>query len=176
MSRLLNRVFVPKGKKIISEGDIAQKAFFIESGKLEVYRTNDKGEDQRLSLVGAGEIVGEFAFFAEGQKRTANVRTFEDSTVISLTLSDIQRYMEGMDKPARALFKILLDRLKRANDQLVEKYSTPTHVNEVCRIACKTIENKITTTESREQFQDTVRPVLNALIEAMSDFERKQKG
>jgi CRP-like cAMP-binding protein len=174
--KLLNRAFVSKGKTIITEGDAANKAFFIESGQVEVFRKNAKGEEQRLSLVGAGEIVGEFAFFEEAQKRTANVRAASDCVIIALTLKDVQRYMDGMDKPARALFKILLNRLKRANDQLVNKYDSAVHLNEACRIACDNLYKNAADTESRENFENNIRPVLNTLLEAVNNYEKMEQA
>lgn len=176
MSKLLNRKFVLANRVIIQEGDTAHKAFFIESGRVEIYRVGSDGNEQSIGTVGEGEIVGELAFFSNKNERIANVRTIEDTTFVALTQRDIQQFIDTMDKPARAFFKLLMNRLKRANDQLIQNFTSPQHLSEAARITAENIRNTSLDAESEDRFDTSVTPLLKVLLEALREFEKTENA
>ena len=177
MSTLLNRRFVPKDTMLIHENDEAHTAFFVENGVLEVFRTTRGGKEQRISTIGPGEIAGEMAFFgADENTRTASVRVLEPATIITLGADNMKAMMDALDKPARALFKIMLDRTKRGNDQLIGRFTSVQHLNEMSKMTVDHIRREMKSGEERDEFDETVLPKLNDLIIAMRDFERMRQA
>lgn len=75
---------IPKGKKIVSEGEIDDTFYIIMSGKVAITKDNKK-----LALVGQGNCFGEMAYIS-GRARTATVIAETDCIllVISAPLLD----------------------------------------------------------------------------------------
>ncbi|MGH7333902.1 MAG: cyclic nucleotide-binding domain-containing protein, partial [Candidatus Rokuibacteriota bacterium] len=67
-----------KGDVIIVEGEFTSDAYIINVGFVEVYRAGPP--EQRLSLLGPGDIFGEMALISE-RSRSASVRALEDVEV-----------------------------------------------------------------------------------------------
>lgn len=67
-----------KGDVIIAEGEFTSDAYIINAGFVEVYRAGPP--EQRLSLLGPGDIFGEMALISE-RSRSASVRALEDVEV-----------------------------------------------------------------------------------------------
>lgn len=49
--------FVP-GQRILMEGNFAKGVYFIEEGKVKIYKTNSKGQEVILRFAGPGDIIG----------------------------------------------------------------------------------------------------------------------
>ena len=103
---------VPKGKRIINDGDEAGEMYVVIDGKL---KTSITGDDGRIELATheRGDVVGEAGLFFE--KRTANVDVDEDSRLLCLTQENLdrlsRRYPYIATKVFRNLNKILATRL-----------------------------------------------------------------
>ena len=70
---------VPAGETLMEKGLAQQEMFAILEGLFEVV-----DGDRRLALVGAGEVVGEMAFFGSTGRRSASVRALVDGQVLVL--------------------------------------------------------------------------------------------
>jgi uncharacterized protein len=110
---------VPKGKRIISDGDEAAEMYVVIEGKL---KTSIKGDDGRIELATheRGDVVGEAGLFFE--KRTADVDVAEDSRLLCLTQDNLdrlsRRYPYIATKVFRNLNKILATRLFNTTHRL----------------------------------------------------------
>ena len=69
---------IPRGTPLISQGEDADHVYYVLRGKFEVLR-----DGRLVAEIGAGEPVGEIAFFA-GSNRTADVVAARDSEVIEV--------------------------------------------------------------------------------------------
>jgi serine/threonine protein kinase len=68
---------------IVREGERGDRAYIVESGECEAFRTTDRGEI-KLRRIGPGEVIGEVALFATGE-RTASVRALTPVTLLEVT-------------------------------------------------------------------------------------------
>jgi CRP/FNR family cyclic AMP-dependent transcriptional regulator len=83
LSEVLARRDAAFQESLITQGDANRSVYFVESGLLRVYRTND-GVRLQLAVLGPGSVVGEGTFFAP-IVRSASVETLEAAPVWELS-------------------------------------------------------------------------------------------
>lgn len=71
------------GQDIVTQGEIGRRLFVLQSGEVEVLRTDGEGTTSVLATLGAGDHFGEVAVF-EGSRRTATIRARTRTEVLSL--------------------------------------------------------------------------------------------
>lgn len=79
---VLRRKVIYAGKKIFSEGEAGDEAFIIESGDVEIFRT-ERGKEIQLGIVGKGSLIGEMALI-DDQPRMATARAVNQAVVIAI--------------------------------------------------------------------------------------------
>lgn len=176
MNKILARKYVPAGEILMHEGDEAARAFFIENGSVEIYRTDEEGNIKRISVASAGEIIGELAFFADPKTRTASARALEGSTIVTLSQSDVERYIDTMEKPAKALYKIMMKRLLHMNSVVSKSFTNPQHLNEAGQVTISNIREQIKNPQLRTEFDREVVAEFNTFVSKLRAFERKRQA
>ena len=83
----------PAGTLIVREGDIADEAYVITSGRCEAFR-EERGRRVLLRTFGPGDVFGEGALFAS-EPRNASVVAVDDVTAIVVTHEDLNRELGG---------------------------------------------------------------------------------
>ncbi|PRQ01249.1 protein kinase domain-containing protein [Enhygromyxa salina] len=76
-------VSVAAGELVVRQGEFADAAYIIVTGRCEVTR-EEQGEQRVLRVMEAGEVFGETAILA-GSPRTATVRALTDVTLYAIT-------------------------------------------------------------------------------------------
>lgn len=110
-------VDVASGTLVTQEGYVERELYVILSGSFEVLTGG-----RRLAVVGAGEVLGEVAFFRESGCRSASVRAVTPGRVLMLRRKVLQTMMK--DEPAFAaellfqLARVVSERLAAANRRL----------------------------------------------------------
>jgi len=103
---------VPQGKRLIHDGDDGNEMYVVIEGRL---RASIAGKDGPVNVAtyGRGDVVGEAGLFYE--KRSADVDVIEDSRLLCLTQSNLdrlsRRYPYIATKVFRNLNKVLASRL-----------------------------------------------------------------
>lgn len=101
------------GQKLFSEGDAADRAFLLKSGKLQASR-KEGGKVIPLGDVLAGEFVGEMAYIT-GEPRSADVVCVEAAELIEIPLGTLDLLVFSKPTWTKALMKTLCRRLREAN-------------------------------------------------------------
>ena len=99
---------------LIEQGEPAMEAFLIIGGRAEVLLNNVKIAD-----VGEGDIVGEAALF-KGSNYGASVRAATPLTVQAITPDVLDEKIKACDPMLRALIRMMMIRLRKANNELGE--------------------------------------------------------
>jgi NTE family protein len=94
-ARLVN---VPAGTWLLREGEGAESAFVVRSGRLEV--VSEGPPESVLAVLRRGDVFGELALLIGG-RRAASVRAQRDSDVLELGRGDFERLVE--EAPSFAL-------------------------------------------------------------------------
>ena len=166
---ILERRFVPAGKRILKEGEEGFCAYLIQSGKVQVY-TEHNGKRVKLAELGTGQIFGELALIFD-EPRSATVEAIEDCNFIIITRSNLKHKMERSDATIRAIMEMLTRRIVSTNNSL---FCQNESIEDLMSASSIIYENVLKTLPRAQQnaFQDAVLPKLDACLEAMRDFKK----
>jgi len=108
----------PTNNMIFQEGDIANCAYLLKSGKVNitVYRG---GEHVRLTTILPNQLFGELALI-DGSPRSATATAAEPSEVIVVKPEDMARHMEGLDEFMKYWISYLMDRIRDLSKRVQE--------------------------------------------------------
>lgn len=101
------------GQTLFREGENAEFAFLVKSGKLMAYCERD-GTRENLGEILPGEFVGEMAYI-DGEPRSASVDALVDSELIEIPINNLDVIVFSKPAWSKALLKTLSKRLKMAN-------------------------------------------------------------
>ena len=110
---------VTAGEILVEQGEPAMEAFLIIEGSYRVTLTRD-GQTVELATLGVGEIFGETAFF-KGSDYGATVTALTDGMVQPISPAILDERIAGCDPLIRAVFRMLMVRLRRSNEALQGK-------------------------------------------------------
>jgi len=110
-----------KGESVFNERDPGDKLFIIESGAIEIAKSNGGGQPTRIAILEHGEIFGELAMFEERARsssahaaREGRLRMIEKRDLDALLASD-----PGLAvKILRGLLKKTAARLRLADEAI----------------------------------------------------------
>ncbi len=111
-----SRLELAPGEVVFREGDPPTSAFLIESGQIEILTVQD-GEPFVLSVLGAGDLLGEMAIIDEAP-RTATARALTTAALIAVDGKQLSERIEASDPIVRALLKGQLTRYRQALQSL----------------------------------------------------------
>lgn len=114
-----NTVKLTPGQRLFSEGEKADRAFLLKSGKLRASRkeagaNGAAGKEIALGEVLAGEFVGEMAYIT-GEPRIADVTCVQSAELIEIPLGTLDLLVFSKPTWTKALMKTLCRRLREAN-------------------------------------------------------------
>jgi lysophospholipid hydrolase len=115
-----------RGETLMREGESADSLFVLISGRLQVFRTKASGEIVPIAETGAGETVGEMAFFT-GEPRSASVAAMRDSVVVRLPHTVFEQLIAKRPAIVRHVTRVQMERIRRIN----ERVATPPRITNV---------------------------------------------
>lgn len=121
LEALLNhmaRTQLDEGEMLFYQGEPGLKLFVVESGRVEIYLTDDIGQHIGLLNAGPGEIIGELSVL-DGQARSANARALEPTELLVLSREDLEQYLEEKPTVALDILAVMSQRI-RATDALLQ--------------------------------------------------------
>jgi CRP-like cAMP-binding protein len=160
---ILERRFFPEGHMIIQEGDAADHAYIIQSGRVAIYK-DKKGKLVELARLDVGDIFGETALLFD-EPRMASVKALSDCNLIVITRQVMEEKLKDSDATIRAIVKMMKERIKAANSDRVEK--TATEVRDVRKLfsdAFKLVMSHLPPVE-RKNYQREAQPILREFLD-----------
>lgn len=159
--KILDRRYVPAGELVIEQGCIGNRAFLIESGKVEVFMKDKKGRVIKIADVGPGGIIGEMALI-DGGERSASIKTLEDSVLVTISSKDLEESIGQKDGLFQKMMKLMSSRLKDTNAQLLRQKSELAEIEEAAQLTVKNISAHIPENKQKA-FKKEVVPLLDKL-------------
>ena len=100
----------PKNAVLINQGDRSDSLYYIVSGKVKIYLSDDTGKEVILGSEGSGEFFGELAL-DEGP-RSASVMTLEPCTLRMISRAQVIDYLLKHPDAAILLLRTLAHRVR----------------------------------------------------------------
>ena len=108
-----------KGDVLFTEGEIGDKLYLIESGKIKLGHTAQDGRESLITVLGAGEMLGELSLFDPGP-RTATAVAVTKAKVLWMGHDALLPWLVGRPDLAVALLASLARRLRRTNEAMAD--------------------------------------------------------
>jgi len=108
--KVLNRKAIAAETVIFREGDIANCAYLLKSGNVQISTYQD-GEHFLLTTVRPNQIFGELALI-DGSPRSATATAMEPCEVVTVTHDDIRKQLEGGDEFMKYWVAYLTERIR----------------------------------------------------------------
>lgn len=91
--------------------------FMILRGSVKIYTRSDTGEEKILSVLTAGEGLGELSLI-DGKPRSASALTLEETELLVLSRDSFLKLLKGNFEMIRSLMEKLADRLRKTNEHV----------------------------------------------------------
>lgn len=111
-----------KGQTIFFEGDVSDKLYIVNIGKIKVFKYSKEGKEQILYVLTNGNFIGELSLLKKSRLKF-NAEALEDTIICTLTKEDFDKIIE---KNPQITFKILESVHNRivGLENLVQRLST----------------------------------------------------
>jgi CRP-like cAMP-binding protein len=127
-----------RNEVVFHHGDPADSLHLISKGRFSVRITTPLGDAVTLSVRGPGDAFGELALLDKEPVRSATVSALEPAETHSVYRGDFERLRREHPPVNDVLTGILVDRLRRLSEQVVEAYYVPADrrvIRRVCELA-----------------------------------------
>lgn len=102
------------------QGDALDRVFFINSGKVKIYKTDPSGREQIVSVLEAGEMFPHAGFFRKGQY-PAHAEVMEDSQIIVIPICKFEEILVAYPLLSIKLFRVLGEKIVDLQARLEEQ-------------------------------------------------------
>ncbi|MDN5331425.1 MAG: family transcriptional regulator, cyclic receptor protein [Tepidanaerobacteraceae bacterium] len=117
VKRLVNTKNYKKGTVIFFEGEPGDAVYFVKSGKVKVYKSDDEGREYILHIFGEGDVFAE-AVLLGGGTYPAIAEAVEDSVVGFIKNEDLERLIRGNPDLAIKIIRIMASRLRDSQEKI----------------------------------------------------------
>jgi CRP/FNR family cyclic AMP-dependent transcriptional regulator len=107
----------PRNTIVISEGDQSDSLYIIESGRVKVFASDEKGKEVILCTQGPGEYFGEMALIDEAP-RSASVMTLEPTKLSLISRTAFRECLADNPDVAYTLIQELTRRIRTLTDKV----------------------------------------------------------
>ena len=93
------------------QGEVGEKAYIVESGKVEVVITSPSGEERIIGTRGPSAMIGEMSLI-DSAPRTATIRAVEECSVLEISKNDFTHRLEKADPVLRMAMQVIMTRYR----------------------------------------------------------------
>lgn len=108
-----------KKSMVYSESDSANTLYYLRSGKLKIYKSNELGKDYIIDLLKEGDFFGYTALLEDTEHRES-VMAIESSEVVLVPKQDFFQYLYSDKLLSMKFIKLLSSHLTEAEDKLIK--------------------------------------------------------
>ncbi len=103
-----------QGEVVVLEADAGLAMFQVVSGRLEVLKQLDSGENKVVAQLGSGVLFGEMSVFSD-EPRSATVRALEECVLLEIERDDLRPLLEGNPQLVDSLAELISERRSQLN-------------------------------------------------------------
>ena len=163
---------------IYSEGNHPNRLFYVQKGKVKLYKTNDDGKDLTIGLFGEGDYFGYMALLENSVYRE-NAEALEDSEIAMIPREEFDALIKENHVVMKKFLQILAGNLTEKEDQLLglAYNSLRKRVADaliMLRDKFSNGENPFSIHISREDLANIAGTATESLIRTLSDFKAEK--
>ena len=118
---LIEWVPVRAGTRLFSEGDEADAAYLVVTGRLRAFRTGEGGVEIDVGEIGRSEMTGEMALL-EGTPRSATVYAVRDSQLVRFSRAAFNAILERYPSAGLLVARTVLRRTSKASKEALPQH------------------------------------------------------
>ncbi|KNF09800.1 global nitrogen regulator [Gottschalkia purinilytica] len=118
----IDRKIYKKGQMIFFEGDISDKLYLINKGKVKIFKYTKEGKEQILYILSEGEFVGDLSLLKKGEFKF-NAEALEDVNMCQLTKDDFDDVLRKNPDMALKVLQVVYERISKL-ETLIQSLST----------------------------------------------------
>jgi CRP/FNR family cyclic AMP-dependent transcriptional regulator len=107
----------PKNAVVLTEGEMGDSLFMIQTGKVKVFIGDEDGREIILKILGPGDFFGEMSMI-DKQPRSASVTTIEPAMFLVLSHAAFERCVEQAPRIANMVMRVLAQRVHEADRKI----------------------------------------------------------
>jgi len=115
----MRRRELARGETIFNEGDDGHALYVVVKGKVKLARTARDGRENLLSLLGAGDMLGELSVFDPGP-RLSRAHAVEDTVVYELPKQVLDVWLDDHLEMSRHMMRALAQRIRRMSNTMAD--------------------------------------------------------
>ncbi len=167
-----------KNQVIYFEGNRPARLFYIQNGKVKIYKTNDNGKELVVELFKSGDFLG-YAALLEGTNYKETAEAMEDTEIAVIPKEDFEELVNHDFKAAREIIRMLTKNIAEKEDHLLSlAYDS---LRKKVADALLTLDSKYNTEGTRDFCIDISRENLatiagtatESLIRTLTDFKNE---
>ncbi|MEO5893753.1 MAG: response regulator [Ferruginibacter sp.] len=168
-----------KKQLVYTEGNHPLRLFYIQKGKVKIFKTSDDGKELTLGLFGEGEYVG-YTAILEGAVYKETAEAIEDTVVSIIDKEEFESLIRTNKKTAQQFTQLLAQNVTGREQQLVgiAYNSLRKRVAEALVLLqkkySKNAEGNFTIHISREDLAHIAGTATESIIRTLSDFKSEK--
>lgn len=107
-----------KRQRIFSEGNHPIRLYYVQKGKVKVFKINDEGKELIIRIVNEGEFFGYTAMF-ENSVYKENADALEDSAIATMPRNEFEELLHSHPDVSRKFIKLLASDVTDKEEQLL---------------------------------------------------------
>lgn len=111
------------GEVVVSQGSNGNSMYVVQGGRVEVVQYSDRGKEQHLAYLEAGDFFGEMSVF-ENEVRSATVRAAGESRILKVDRKTLLRRIREDPLLAVNLLKTMSHRIRELNNEIAHHRDT----------------------------------------------------
>lgn len=167
-----------KKQQIYAEGNRPTRLYYIEKGKVKVFKTNDYGKELVVGLYNEGEFLG-YIPLIEGTSYRETAEALEDCELAIIPREDFEQLMNNNPEIAQKFIKLLARNISEKENQLLGlAYNS---LRKKVAEALLALKNKFKGSEenfsidiSRENLATVAGTATESLIRTLTDFRNEK--
>jgi DNA-binding response OmpR family regulator len=166
-----------KKQMLYAEGQRPKAVYYIKSGKIKTYKTNEAGKELITNIYSAGDFFG-YTYILEEINYKENAQAFEDAEVMHIPKDDFITLISGDPQVAKQFIKIIAHSILDKEESLLNLAYNSLRK----KVAYQLLqvfdkfkkENANTINLSRENLAQTAGIATESLIRTLSDFKAEK--
>jgi CRP-like cAMP-binding protein/AmiR/NasT family two-component response regulator len=107
-----------KRQRIFTEGNHPVRLYYVQKGKVKIFKTNDNGKELIVQIVNEGEFFGYIAML-QNTVYKVNADAIEDSEIAAIPRNEFEELMNDNPEVSRKFIKLLANNVSEKEEQLL---------------------------------------------------------